>query len=229
MRTVCIYTLQHPESVKIAADCVRTGKQRGIEVELYEAVWFEDMYEVHEQYGLKLKYEPVQRSVMDFDAKTAPRTRIANGTTHYLLYRWAVSNDTAIHILEHDAFFVGKPPKSIYDGVIQTSSHTTFQQTPKLLLDSNRAKRQKKHEPDRAYDLHWDDQVGVIHHPLSGTFGTSGYIIGPGSAAKMVEYIEADGIANADRIRTEHIGEGNLYLQVPQSVFCTHAVRSHLL
>lgn len=74
----------------------------------------------------------------------------------------------------------------------------------------------------------WDAKSGVISHPLSGTFGTSGYIIGPGAAMKMVEYVESDGIANADRIRAEHIGEGNLYLQVPQSVFCDHSVKSHL-
>ena len=219
MRTVCIYTAQHKESGHSAEHCVKTGKEHGIEVELYEATWFRNMRRVHEQYGLRLKYKPVRGGCTDFDAKTAPRTRIANGTTHYLLYKWAVKNNLAVHILEHDAYFVGQPPKSIYDGVIQTSSHTMVQQTPVLLLDSNRAKRQKKKEPDRAYDMSWDAKPGVISHPLSGTFGTSGYIIGPGAAAKMVGYIETDGIANADRIRTEHIGEGNLYLQVPQSVF----------
>ena len=226
MRTVCIYTAQDRRSVAIADDCIKSGARYGIEVEPHKAVWFDDMYAVHEQYGLDLKYTPITGNVADYVARKMPRTRIANGTTHYLLYKWAVEHDAAIHILEHDALFVGQPPGSIYDGVIQTSSHTMFQQIPGLLWDSTRAQKQRKYEPDRTYDWEWDVKFGVITHPLSGTFGTSGYIIGPGAAAKMVEYVESDGIANADRIRTEHIGEGNVYLQSPQSVFCTHAVRS---
>jgi hypothetical protein len=236
MRTLCIYTEQHPDSVRIAKECVRTGKAHGVSVELWPAVWYEDMHVVHRHYGLKCKYEPVRGSNHNYEERTLPRTRIANGTTHYLLYKWSVYSDQALHILEHDAFFVGKPPPfvgkpppSIYDGVIQTSSHTVFQMTPDLLWDSMRAQKQRKHEPEREYDRRWDRQSGVIPHPLSGTSGTSGYVIGPGAAARMVEYIESDGIANADRIRAAHIGEGNLYLQCPQSVFCSHNVKSHCL
>jgi hypothetical protein len=229
MRTVCIYTSQHRESVQSAAGCVDSGRRFGIEVELFKAVWFQTMHEVHEKYGLKLKYEPVAGSKTDYGGKLAPRTRIANGTSHYLLYRWAVKHDRALHILEHDALIIGQPPQAIYDGVIQTSSHTLFQMTPAELWDSLRCKKMLKHEPEREYNWNWDADKGVITHPLSGTNGTSGYVIGPGAAAKMVAYIEADGIANADRLRTAHIGEGNIYLQHPQSVFCAHGVKSHRL
>jgi len=185
------------------------------------------MGQVHQQYGLRQKYKPLDTPVTDFHALTMPQTRMANGTTHYLLYLWAVEHDEPIHILEHDALFVGQPPDAIYDGVIQTSSHTTFQMTPERLWHSGRAQKQRAHEPEREYNSEWE--TGVIRHPLSGTNGTSGYIIGPGAAKKMIEYVESDGIAHADRIRTEHIGEGNVYLQVPQSVFCTHCVKSHRL
>lgn len=216
-------------SLHIARRCVASGMEFGIDVELYPAVYYGKMHEVHLRYSLVLKYKPVRGWLTDFDAKTAPRTRIANGTTHYLLYKWAVENNLAVHILEHDAYFVGQPPKSIYNGVIQTSSHATRQMTPEVLRHCRRAQRRRKHEPDWKYDATWGDQKGVIPHPLNATNGTSGYIIGPGAAAKMVDYIETDGIANADRIRAEHIGEGNVYLQVPQSVLCDHCIKSHVL
>jgi len=229
MRTVCIYTAQDPQSVQSAADCVASGRKFGIEIERYRAVWFRTMRRVHEQYGLTLKYEPTAGHRTDYQRKAAPRTRIANGTSHYLLYLWSIKHDSPVHILEHDALLIGQPPEPIYDGVIQTSSHTLFQMTPQILWGSMRCQKMRKYEPDREYNWDWDSEQGVIPHPLSGTNGTSGYVIGPGAAARMIAYVESDGIANADRIRTEHIGEGNIYLQHPQSVFCTHSVKSHLL
>lgn len=213
----------------ISAACIRSGAKYGIDVERHRAVSYKDMHHVHEQYDLRLRYGPVPGCTTDLDRMTMPQTRIANGTTHYLLYKWVVANDAAIHILEHDAFFVGPPPESIYDGVIQTSSHAPLQMTAGRLWDTCRARKQRIHEPRREYDRTWDIQCGVIPHPLAGTNGTSGYIIGPGAAKKMIDYIESGGIANADRLLTEHLGEGNVYLQVPQSVFCTHAVKSHNL
>ena len=226
MRTVCIYTAQDRRSVVSASGCAESA---GVEVELYEAVMYANMDEVHDRYGLTKKYTPVSGCVTDYDRKTVPQTRMANGTTHYLLYRWSVENDEPIHILEHDAIVVDVPPEPIYDGVIQTSSHIDRPLTAKKLWDSGRAKKQRKHESDMSYDWDWVKCEGVIPHPLSGTNGTSGYVIGPGAAKRMIDYIESDGIANADRLRKEHLGEDNVYLQVPQSVICTHCVRSHVL
>jgi hypothetical protein len=78
-----------------------------------------------------------------------------------------------------------------------------------------------RYQPDYRYDDSWDQKTGVFQHPLSGTNGTSGYIIGPGAAKRMVKYLQEDGIGFADRVRSEHIGEGNLYIQYPFSVFCS--------
>ena len=225
LRTVCIFTKESSASLAIAKRCVESGIQFGINVELYRSTYYKDMTDVHKRYGLHMKYNPIAGSEADFEAGTMPRSRIANGTTHYTLYRLAVETDTAFHILEHDAYFVGKPPDPIYDGVIQTSSHTTNQMTYKKLYASRRGQRQRQFEPK--CDQSWTVKSGVIPHPLSGTNGTSGYIIGPGAAKRMIEYIEADGIANADRIRKEHVGD--VFLQVPQSVFCDHGVKSHRL
>lgn len=224
MRVVCLFTHQHPESVRSARRCIESGKRFGVKVEPYPAIFHRDMRSVHAEYGLHMKYRPVIGGKTDFAFGTMPRTRIANGTTHYLLYLWSAETGKPIHILEHDAYFVGEPPEP-NDGVIQTSSHTTFQMTPETLRVCGRAKRQRTHEP--GCNQEWESDHGVIRHPLSGTNGTSGYIIGPAAAERMVAYIQSDGIANADRLRKEHVGD--IYLQVPQSVFCDHGVRSHRL
>lgn len=219
MRTVCVYTEQFPDSTKKAKRCVNSGKKFGIDVELYPSVYFENVQEEAEALGLKLRYQPAKMINTDFKRKKAPASRIANGITHYQLYKWSAENDEPVCILEHDSIFVGKPPEAIYAGIIQISSHNMYQLTPENTYNCSRAEKMKKHEPNRLYNWMWPKE-GVMIHPLSGMNGTSGYVVGPGGAKKMIEYIKSSGVAFADRVRTEHIGECNLYLQVPQSVFC---------
>jgi len=186
------------------------------------------MDEVHEHYGLKKRYRP---SVTDqnLTSETCPATRMANGTTHYLLYRWCVDSGEPLCILEHDAEIVGELPEHKPDGVIQVSSHCERQLlNPQDWLGCRRGQRMRLYEPYR--QIAWTDDEGVVPHPLNGTNGTSGYVIAPGAARKMIDYIHDSGIAFADRIRTARIGEGNLWLQKPQSVMAHHSqARSHRL
>ena len=219
MRTVCVYTKEFALSAEKARRCVKSGDECGIDVELYPSVYFKNVIEEANTLDLKLRYKPHNRNSTDFKNMTAPASRIANGITHYKLYKWSVENKKPICIVEHDSVFVGKPPEAIWNGIIQISSHNTYQLTAEKMYNCNRAEKMKKYEPGRIYNWNWPVE-GVMVHPLSGQNGTSGYIVGPGAAQKMVEYIESSGVAFADRVRTEHIGEGNLYLQVPQSVFC---------
>lgn len=223
MRMVCIHTKQHKESVKIANRCVKSAKEIGYNVESYPAVYWREMDAIHKQHNLTKKYKPIPNTNAT-TATTCPAFRMANGTTHYLLYKWCVEKNESICIVEHDSVFVGQIPTAIENGIIQISSHSKVQMDKEKLYHCTRAKKMRKYQPDFVYK--WDAYEGVIRHPLTGTNGTSGYIIHPGAAKKMVEYIEHDGIAYADRIRTEWIGEGNLYLQVPQSILCYHDVRS---
>lgn len=222
MKIFCVYTKQHPQSVKLAKRCFESGKKFSYDVQLYPGIYWKDLDEVHRTLRLKQKYKP--STITTHTPKEIPAARMANGTTHYCLYVWSIENNLPVCILEHDAIFVGKLPKPISNGVIQISSHTPHQLTKKTLNGCRRAQKMRKFQPE--FEYKWDANKGVIRHPLTGTNGTSGYIIHPGAAAKMVEYIRDDGIANADRIRTEWVGEGNIYLQVPQSIICDHAVRS---
>jgi hypothetical protein len=227
VRIVCIFTAQLAES-KAAADlCVKSGRRFGYDVERYESVFCRDMDAVHKRYRLKRRYQPSFEHA-GLTRRTCPATRMANGTTHYILYRWCVETGWPLCIVEHDAEFVGEIPAA-RPGVIQISSHIAGQmdQAHKW-LESSRGKRMLIHEPERK--AYWTDAVGVVRHPLSGTTGTSGYIISPEAAQAMVDYIHDSGIAFADRIRTAHIGEGNLWLQKPQSVTAHHnRAKSHQL
>lgn len=225
MKIFCVYTKRIRQSVRVAKRCVNSGKALGLNIELYESVYYHDVKAEAKKLGLKLKYRPVIRGKTCFKKKKAPASRIANGITHYKLYKYAVENNESICIVEHDSIFVSEPPEPIEDGIIQISSHSPNLLTPESLYNCVRAIKMKKYEPEREYNWDWPVE-GIIKHPLSGTNGTSGYVISPGAAKKMMEYIQSTGVAFADRIRTEHIGEGNLYLQIPQSVLCDHDITS---
>ena len=175
---------------------------------------------VHEKYGLRMRYKPIAGNGRD--AEHCPRTRIANGTTHYLLYRECVIAGEPICILEHDAEIVGKLPDP-KPGVIQVSSHADHQLTREEWANCRRAQKMRQHENR---EPGWVEDDGVVRHPLSGTNGTSGYIISPDAAQKMIEYVHDTGVAFADRLRTQIVGD--VWLQKPQSVICFHnRCRSH--
>lgn len=222
MRMVCVYTKQYSESEKSAKVCVDSAKQVGYDVEMYPSVYWKDLDAIHAKLNLIKKYEPSFLGVTT--ETTCPAVRIANGTTHYMLYQWVVKNDEPICIVEHDSRFVGHIPEPKDEGVIQISSHINRQVRKKDLKNCHRANKMRKQQPD--FKFIWDNSKGVIRHPLTGLNGTSGYIITPGPAQKMIDYIKKDGVAGADRIRTQRVGEDNLYLQVPQSVICLHNVKS---
>ena len=221
MRVVCIYTPQIDASFRSATRCVESGRQFGYDIELYQSVYHLDMCAVQSRFGLAQRYIPVDGSV--FDGKRCARTRMANGTTHYLLYREVLEAGEPICILEHDAEVVGKLPEP-KPGVIQVSSHADRQLTENEWRHCKRAQRMYEYE---RREIQWTEETGVVRHPLNGTNGTSGYVICPQAAQKMVDYIHDTGVAFADRVRTEVIGD-NLWLQKPQSVLCFHdRCRSH--
>lgn len=221
MKSFCIYTSSIPKSKAGAERAVSTGKKFGVAVEMIESVNPSNLRSIVQQLGLKLKYEPTRSMTTDFKNMKAPEGRICNGVTHYKLYQQCIKLDKPIMILEHDAYFVGQPPDGIYEGVIQISSHNTYQMSAFKMKTCTRANKMFKFQPDYHYDDHWDKNTGVFKHPLTGMNGTSGYIIGPGAAKTMVEYLQSDGVGFADRVRTQHIGENNLYIQYPFSVFCS--------
>ena len=222
MRIVCIYTEQISSSKKIADRCIKSGLKFGYKVEPYRSVFYKNVMGPIEKLGLKSKYKPRHCSI-SFKRKEVSITRLANGITHYMVYKECVEKNEPVCILEHDAYFVGKLPEPKEEGIIQVSSHNERDiDTAEGWRGCGRGQKMTAHEPHR--EVYWTEDLGVVRHPLSGLNGTSGYIIGSKAAEQMIDYIEKDGVANADRIRTEHVGEGNLWLQKPQSVWSDHGV-----
>lgn len=223
MRTVCIYTSQHSESSSLADRCLQSGMKFGYRVEKYPAVYWKEIDHFLDKLNLKPKYTPILKTAQTTKT-TCPATRMANGITHYMLYKECVDSNKPICILEHDAYFVGNLPKPINCGVIQISSHKNGQASKNDWFNCSRARKMKYYASN--IKINWSDDKGIVKHPLNGLNGTSGYIIHPVAAQKMINYIERDGIGFADRVRTQWIGEKNLYLQIPQSVICDHKVKS---
>ena len=225
----CIYTEQEPKSYQSFVHCVQSAKKFNIEVYDYKSVWKENTSEVIKELNLFSNFKSIdtKKTIFTPDKKIIPSRRLANGLTHYKLYQKCVQLKTPIVILEHDAFFVGPLPEhlpeNLNDSIIQISSHLEFQMTVVSTEFCWRSNQMRKYGKTQKPYRDWSNESGIIPHPLSGTNGTSGYIIGPNAAQSMIDYVRENGIANADRLREDHIGgKDNLYLQVPQSVHCNH-------
>jgi hypothetical protein len=222
---VCVYTKQIEASIKSASRLQASGKKFGYDIELVESVYWKHLTRSAKKENLTLAYRPGRGSQLRDGM--CPATRLANGLTHYKLYKWSVEQDEPICIMEHDSEIIGEiPSKAKYDGIIQISSHMSVQWTRLICENCGRANKMRKYQPD--FKFVWPTHEGVVRHPLTGINGTSGYIIGPGAASKMAENVRQFGIKQADRLRTEYVGEDNLWLQIPQSVLCYHErIKSH--
>lgn len=227
----CVYTPKDPESPLGLERCINSANFQGEKVTPYESVWWKDIDSELKQLGIFSKYTPVGGRKTDFDKRTAPAPRVANGITHFKLYQKCVRLGKPITILEHDAYFV-KPlptdlPDNMDDAVIQISSHFPHQTNYKLWDGCGRFQKMIEHGKTHKKYRDWRQERGMIPHPLSGLNGTSGYMIGPNAAQKMIDYIKSEGVAFADRVREDHIGgPNNLYLQVPQCVECAQDIQS---
>ena len=227
----CVYTHQDPQSHKGLERCTKSAAFVGERVRSYKAVWWRNVNTELEQLGIFSKYTPVAGRKTDFDKRTAPAPRVANGITHFKLYQKCVELGKPITILEHDAYFVKSLPTDLPDNmddaIIQISSHMPHQVSYKSWDDCGRYDKMIKYGETHKTYRDWRQERGIIPHPLSGTNGTSGYMIGPNAAQKMIDYIKSEGVAFADRIREDHIGgPDNLYLQVPQCVECARDIQS---
>jgi len=224
MKIFCIYTDPFPNnrSLQKAQRCIESGEKFNLKINLYKSVFFKNIIPEMNSLNIFTKYKPVSGQKTDFKNMTAPETRIANGITHYKLYKQCVDDDESICILEHDAVVINDFPEPIDNGIIQISSHHKKQFTPDTLAHCGRANKMKIHDPEgyKNINMSWNNTKGIISHPLKATNGTSGYIIGPKAANEMMKYIQSEGVAFADRVRQEHLKTSQIYLQVPQSVLC---------
>lgn len=208
MKMFCIWTEGVSISAKGLKNCVKSAEQFGYEVSPFKSIHWKDLDSIHSEIGLKRKLKPWKNRAT---TKThCPAYRLANGTTHYLLYQKCLHLNEPICILEHDAIFVKEIPE--YDinldcYVIQISSN-------RIGRSLGQGETVGKHS--RFFIRDHPETPGIHLHPFNRLIGTSGYIISPKAASRMIHLIEKEGVANADRIFERHVGP--LFLFHPQPV-----------
>ena len=207
MRVVCVYTEQHETSCRLVKRCVKTAKRFRVSVEPYQSVHWDEIDGMVEELGLRLKLEPHKNK--DTTTTHCPAFRLANGLTHYRLYRECERQGEPIVILEHDAVIVGPLPDTYPDGVTQLSSHQNGQADSKWYRRGLGKFVAAGPEPDLS-------EAGIVPHPYTRIRGTSGYAITPSSAYRMVCHVQEGGVAYADRLHRDMVGD--LWLVIPQPV-----------
>ena len=237
----CVVTKESKQSVSGGKRCHKSYLENDMDPDCYSFMYFHSVFaknirEAAREHRLFLKYEPNYRSsITDFDRKIAPARRIANGITHYLLYKLCYASKDPFIIVEHDAVFVNNelPDESDipFDGsIIQISSHRDGQLSSDNIIECCRSNKMKQHDPsgwekmkesidlNDYYPYNEDEYMTIRQHPLKSLNGTSGYLITPIAAKKMIDYIENHGVAFGDRVREEHTGNNTIFLQTPQSI-----------
>jgi len=210
MRVFCICTEQNSTSRRQADRCVESAKPFGIDVERFPSVSWTHIRPTATLLDLDLRLEPhYSRSTTETHC---PAFRIANGLTHYQLYQDCSTGVAPICIVEHDAVFVGPLPETPTCGVMQISSHRDGQADDEWYrngMSSGRHVGWECRTPDFT-------RPGIITHPYTKTVGTSGYIITPLAADRMVDHIQKHGVAFADCIHRDIVGP--MWMAIPQPV-----------
>jgi len=208
MNAYLIYTPSLKKSEKLSNRAFKTLKNHGISATLVESFTPKNLKESVSRLELQFRLKPTFTNNKKTTKTTAPAWRIANGLTHFTLYQKAVELDKMILIMEHD-IHCQKPLLDEYpdDGVTQITRHGARKPENQYNLDY--FEKSAKHG---FREMAWEK--GIVRHPGLHTHGTSGYVISPLAASKMIEYIQNNGISNADIISEDIVD--NVYLQIPQ-------------
>lgn len=112
MKTYVITITTLPKSVEIANRCIESGKQFGINIEIFPAITPKDnVYELAKKNGI---------NITGFDERFSRKENaIACFLSHYSLWEQCVKTNESIFILEHDAVIVDKIDLNIaFKGVL---------------------------------------------------------------------------------------------------------------
>jgi hypothetical protein len=91
-----------PESVKMAERCIETGKQFGIDVEMFPAVWKDISFDEMDKEGLELaKFDTTFSSISAV---------VGNFIAQYRIWTEIFYSKESGIVLEHDAVFIGSIP-----------------------------------------------------------------------------------------------------------------------
>jgi hypothetical protein len=157
-----------PESVKMAERCIETGKQFGIDVEMFPAVWKDISFDEMDKEGLKLaKFDTTYSSISAV---------VGNFIAQYRIWKTIVGSNEPGIVLEHDAVFVSEIP-ILTDDIVNLGKPSF-------------GKFQSKNNPG-VYPMF--SKSGGLYAP-----GAHGYYLTPTGAQQLIDKAKQIGAAPCD-------------------------------
>ena len=103
MKGYVVTLLNIPESVKMAERCIESGKQFGVDVEMFPAVWKDVSFDELDNEGLELaKFDTTYSSISAV---------VGNFITQYRIWKKIADSGEPGIVLEHDAVFTDNVPE----------------------------------------------------------------------------------------------------------------------
>jgi GR25 family glycosyltransferase involved in LPS biosynthesis len=205
MKSFIIRLKNNAISEKYATQCVQQAKQFGIDVDYFDAV-----------NGLEYQRH------LDL-LKIFPKYKFKKGRagvfgcflSHYYLWKKCVESSQPLLILEHDGYFVQPLPANVlnmFTDILKLDGLDPFSKQYNTLLtqQQNLDITVQKYHNNQAKTL---DPQSKWHAKIqTGNYmrGAYGYIIKPGAAKKLINWIAVNGFVPAD----QQIGDAIVDIQV---------------
>jgi|TARA_B110000503_G_C7112134_1_gene398594 GR25 family glycosyltransferase involved in LPS biosynthesis len=175
-------------SEDLATDCIKSGKAFNIDIQLFDAVWGNDVEIEYQKYKL-FPFENI---------KSTRNTKGVKGCflSHYKLWKKSFDENIPLLIFEHDAELIRPIPleefnKSEFD-VLNLDAYTRSKINYIKHLDNDCGPRItqyiNQHPKKNGFSLYDNTHIKGLHS----------YIIRPSGAAKLIEATKIHGVLPAD-------------------------------
>ena len=171
MKAFCITLSKMPKSVELAARCVQSGEQFGIEIEIFDAI---DRYHS----GQTMIDEGLRWDRAESLVVSDKRAVIGCFMSHYLIWQKCADLHSEVLILEHDAVITQPIPTLDYIGAIHI------------------AKLGWGEESDFTYQNTHSGICPLYTDEFKGTFG---YLVKPNAAKTFIQAAQKTGIRPVDK------------------------------
>jgi GR25 family glycosyltransferase involved in LPS biosynthesis len=181
----------HEYSERVAARCIKTGKDiGGIDVQRFDAVGAEDAARVMRCYGFKWTWGEGGAGLTHHSYGGDVNARIGCAMSHYVLWETCAYSDNPIIILEHDSVFIRPFKEFEFDGICQINDPDGA--TP-------RGKWWHDKMVERGDGVWPKTQVFNTNRP-DGLAGNSAYVLKPRAALHLMELVRWLGVWPNDAI-----------------------------
>jgi len=187
MRTKIIVLQNHQLSQTVAQDCIEQAAKFGISVEVFDAINGFDADGHLDLLGLR----PLGKF------KKGRVGIIGCFLSHYYLWLDCVKHNIPYLVLEHDGYFIKPLPDNIldlFDDVIKLDSGNPYSDSYEHWLDTHST------DASSIWTIQNGEHGGGNHETAAGwnTFGAYAYIIKPHAAARLIDWVKANGFLPTD-------------------------------